>query len=169
MTVRREETGAQPQREASGRTYEDFAVGAVYRHWPGRTISEADNTWFTLLTMNTHPLHFDAEYAAKSEYGRIVVNSCLTLSIVAGMSVRDLSQNAICNLGWTDIRMPAPVFLGDTLYAESEVLAKRESGSRPTAGIVTARTTARKADGTVVMTYERTILVPKRGHQVGAG
>ena len=168
MTARREEIGAQPQREASGRTYEDFAVGAVYRHWPGRTISEADNTWFTLLTMNTHPLHFDAEYAAKSEYGRIVVNSCLTLSIVAGMSVRDLSQNAICNLGWTDIRMPAPVFLGDTLYAESEVLAKRESGSRPTAGIVIARTTARKADGTVVMTYERTILVPKRGHQVGA-
>lgn len=168
MTARREESGAPPQRESLGRTYEDFAVGDIYRHWPGRTISEADNTWFTLLTMNTHPLHFDAEYAAKSEYGRIVVNSCLTLSIVAGMSVRDLSQNAICNLGWTDIRMSAPVFLGDTLYAESEVLAKRESASRPTAGIVTARTTARKADGTVVMTYERTILVPKRGHQVGA-
>lgn len=168
MTARREESGAPPQRESLGRTYEDFAVGDIYRHWPGRTISEADNTWFTLLTMNTHPLHFDAEYAAKSEYGRIVVNSCLTLSIVAGMSVRDLSQNAICNLGWTDIRMPAPVFLGDTLYAESEVLAKRESASRPAAGVVTARTTARKADGTVVMTYERTILVPKRGHQVGA-
>lgn len=168
MTARREEPGTQRQHEGSGRTFEDFAVGDIYRHWPGRTISEADNTWFTLLTMNTHPLHFDAEYAAKSEYGRIVVNSCLTLSIVAGMSVRDLSQNAICNLGWTDIRMPAPVFLGDTLYAESEVLAKRESASRPMAGIVTARTTARKADGTVVMSYERTILVPKRGHQVGA-
>ena len=167
MTAKRGGAGAPPQRESSGRTYEDFAVGAVYRHWPGRTISEADNTWFTLLTMNTHPLHFDAEYAAKSEFGRIVVNSCLTLSIVAGMSVRDLSQNAICNLGWTDIRMPAPVFLGDTLYAESEVLAKRESASRPTAGIVTAHTTARKADGTVVMTYERTFLVPKRGHEVG--
>jgi itaconyl-CoA hydratase len=164
--ARREDRVAQLRPESSGRTYEDFAVGDVYRHWPGRTLSEADNTWFTLLTMNTHPLHFDAEYAAKSEYGRIVVNSCLTLSIVAGMSVRDLSQNAICNLGWTDIRMPAPVFLGDTLYAESEVLAKRESASRPTAGIVTARTTARKADGTVVMTYERTILVPKRGHSV---
>jgi itaconyl-CoA hydratase len=166
VTAPREETGAQPQRESSGRAYEDFAMGDVYRHWPGRTLSEADNTWFTLLTMNTHPLHFDAEYAAKSEYGRIVVNSCLTLSIVAGMSVRDLSQNAICNLGWTDIRMPAPVFLGDTLYAESEILAKRESASRPIAGIVTARTTARKADGTVVMTYERTFLVPKRGHGV---
>lgn len=147
---------------SEGRAYEDFTVGDVYRHWPGRTISEADNTWFTLLTMNTHPLHFDAEYAARSEFHRIVVNSCLTLSIVAGMSVRDLSQNAICNLGWTDIRMPAPVFIGDTLYAESEVIAKRESGSRPHAGIIRARTTARKADGTVVMSYERAFLVPKR-------
>lgn len=145
-----------------GRYYEDFTVGEIYRHWPGRTLSEADNTWFTLLTMNTHPLHFDAEYAAKTEYGRIVVNSCLTLAIVAGMSVRDLSQNAICNLGWTDIRMPAPVFIGDTLYAESKIVAKRESASRPNAGIVTARTTARKADATVVMTYERAVLVPKR-------
>ncbi|HEX6005284.1 MAG TPA: MaoC family dehydratase [Burkholderiales bacterium] len=145
-----------------GRYYEDFTVGEIYRHWPGRTLSEADNTWFTLLTMNTHPLHFDAEYAAKTEYGRIVVNSCLTLAIVAGMSVRDLSQNAICNLGWTDIRMPAPVFIGDTLYAESQIVAKRESASRPNAGIVTARTTARKADATVVMTYERAVLVPKR-------
>ena len=97
-----------------------------------------------------------------TEYGRIVVNSCLTLAIVAGMSVRDLSQNAICNLGWTDIRMPAPVFIGDTLYAESQIVAKRESASRPNAGIVTARTTARKADATVVMTYERAVLVPKR-------
>lgn len=149
---------------ACGRSYEDFAVGEVYRHWPGRTISEADNTWFTLLTMNTHPLHFDAEYAARTEYGRIIVNSCLTLSIVAGMSVRDLSQNAICNLGWTDIRMPAPVYIGDTLYAESEVIGRRESASRPHAGIVSARTTARKGDGTVVMTYERAFLVPRRGH-----
>jgi itaconyl-CoA hydratase len=153
---------AAPSNASDGRAYEDFTVGDVYRHWPGRTISEADNTWFTLLTMNTHPLHFDAEYAARSEFHRIVVNSCLTLSIVAGMSVRDLSQNAICNLGWTDIRMPAPVFIGDTLYAESEVIAKRESGSRPHAGIVSARTTARKADGTVVMNYERAFLVPKR-------
>lgn len=154
---------AAPPQAASGRAYEDFALGDIYKHWPGRTISEADNTWFTLLTMNTHPLHFDAEYAARTQYGRIVVNSCLTLSIAVGMSVRDLSQNAICNLGWTDIRMPAPVYIGDTLYAESEVIGKRESASRPQAGIVTARTTARKADGTVVMTYERAFLVPKRG------
>ena len=147
----------------SGRYYEDFGVGDVYRHWPGRTIGEADNTWFTLLTMNQHPVHFDAEYAAKSEFGRLLVNSCLTLSIVTGMSVADVSQRAIANLGWTDIKLPAPVFVGDTLYAESEVLAKRESKSRPNAGIVTVRTTGKKADETVVMTYERTILVPKRG------
>ena len=153
-------------RAAAGRVYEEFAVGDVYEHRPGRTIGEADNTWFTLLTMNQHPLHFDAAYAAKSEFGQQVVNSCLTLSIVAGMSVADVSQKAIANLGWNDIRLTAPVFVGDTIYAESEVLAKRESNSRPTQGVVTVRTIGRKADGTVFMTYERTILVPKRGHEV---
>ncbi|MBM3358125.1 MAG: MaoC family dehydratase [Betaproteobacteria bacterium] len=170
MTAERKQIAPKRQREPGGRYYEDFTVGDIYAHWPGRTISEADNTWFTLLTMNTNPVHFDAEYAAKGEFERILVNSCLTLSIVTGMSVRDLSQNAIANLGWTDIRLPAPVFVGDTLYAESEVLNKRESASRPNAGIVTARTTGRKADGTVVMTYERIFLVPKRGHgAAGAG
>src|SRR5258706_3949190 len=153
-------------RESYGRSFEDFTAGEVYEHRPGRTISEADNTWFTLLTMNQHPLHFDAAYAAKSEFGRPVVNSCLTLSIVAGMSVADVSQQAIANLGWTDIKLSAPVFVGDTIYAESEVLAKRESNSRPTQGVVTVRTTGRKADGTVFMTYERTVLVPKRGHTI---
>jgi len=153
-------------RESRGRYYEDFRVGDVYEHRPGRTITETDNTWFTLLTMNQHPLHFDKAYAAKSEFGRPLVNSCLTLSIVAGMSVGDVSQKAIGNLGWTDIRLPAPVFVGDTIYAESEVLAKRESAKRPTQGIVTVRTSGRKADGTVFMTFERTVLVPKRGHGV---
>ncbi len=153
-------------RESYGRYFEDFAVGEVYEHRPGRTIGETDNTWFTLLTMNQHPLHFDAAYAAKSEFGRPVVNSCLTLSIVAGMSVSDVSQKAVANLGWTDIRLVAPVFVGDTIYAESEVLATRESASRPDAGIVTVRTTGKKADGTVFMTFERTVLVPKRGHAV---
>ncbi len=153
-------------RANGGRYFEDFTVGDVYEHRPGRTISEADNTWFTLLTMNQHPLHFDAAYAAKSEFGRPVVNSCLTLSIVAGMSVADVSQKAIANLGWTDIRLTAPVFVGDTIYADSEVLAKRVSQSRPTQGVVTVRTTGRKADGTVFMSYERTVLVPKRGHGV---
>ena len=153
-------------RAGAGRVYEDFTVGDVYEHRPGRTISEADNTWFTLLTMNQHPLHFDAAYAAKSEFGRPVVNSCLTLSIVAGMSVADVSQQAIANLGWTDIKLISPVFIGDTIYAESEVLAKRESNSRPTQGVITVRTTGRKADGTVFMSYERTVLVPKRGHTI---
>jgi acyl dehydratase len=153
-------------RASAGRYFEDFTVGDVYEHRPGRTIGEADNTWFTLLTMNQHPLHFDDAYAARSEFGRPVVNSCLTLSIVAGMSVADVSQKAIANLGWTDIKLTAPVFVGDTIYAESEVLAKRESRSRPTQGVVTVRTTGIKADGTVFMTYERTVLVPKRGHGV---
>ena len=153
-------------RESAGRYYEDFTVGDIYEHRPGRTISEADNTWFTLLTMNTHPIHFDAEYAKHSEFGKLLVNSALTLSIVAGMSVSDLSQKAIANLGWTDIRLTAPVFVGDTIYAESEVLEKRESQSRPNQGIVTAGTTGTKADGTVFMTYRRSMLVPKRGFGV---
>jgi len=153
-------------RESYGRYFEEFAVGEIYEHRPGRTISEADNTWFTLLTMNQHPLHFDFAYAAKSEFGRPLVNSCLTLSIVVGLSVSDISQKAIGNLGWNDIRLVAPVFIGDTIYAESEVLTKRESAKRPTQGIVTVRTSGRKTDGTVFMTFERTVLVPKRGHAV---
>jgi acyl dehydratase len=144
------------------RYYEDFAVGDTYKHWPGRTITAADNTWFTLLTMNQHPIHFDEEYAKKTEFGKPLVNSTLTLAIVVGMSVQDVSQNAIANLGWTDITMPAPVFNGDTLYAESTVLEKRESKSRPRQGIVTVATRAWKQDGTTVMTFKRSVLVPKR-------
>ena len=158
--------GGNRHREDIGRCFEDFEIGAIYEHRPGRTISEADNTWFTLLTMNTHPLHFDAEYAAKSEFKRLVVSSPLTLSIVSGMSVSDVSQKAIANLGWTDIKLIAPVFVGDTIYAESEVLDKRESKSRPTQGIVTVTTRGLKADGTLFMSFVRQILVPKRGHAV---
>tara|TARA_Y100000588_G_scaffold388859_1_gene490094 strand:+ start:1017 stop:1538 length:522 start_codon:yes stop_codon:yes gene_type:complete len=160
-------TGKQKRfREDIGRSYEDFEIGAIYEHRPGRTINEADNSWFTLLTMNTHPLHFDEVYAKNSEFGRILVNSCLTLSIVAGMSVSDISQKAIANLGWTDIKLPAPVFVGDTIYAESEVLDKRESNSRPTQGIVFVHTKGIKEDGTVFMTFDRSILVAKRGHGI---
>lgn len=147
----------------SGRYFEDFEVGHVYEHRPGRTITETDNIWFTLLTMNTHPLHFDNVYAAKSEFGQALVNSCLTLSIVVGMSVRDVSQNAIGNLGWDKVALTSPVFVGDTIYAESEVLSKRESKSRPTQGIVTVKTTGLKSDGQTFLTFERTVLVPKRG------
>ena len=166
MAYGSKKVGENRYREDIGRYYEDFQVGDVYEHRPGRSISEADNTWFTLLTMNKHPVHFDANYAAKSEFGKPLVNSALTLSIVAGMSVSDCSQKAIANLGWNDIRLTAPVFIGDTLYAESQVLDKRESKSRPTQGIVTIKTTGKKADGTVFMTYERTMLIPKRGHGV---
>jgi acyl dehydratase len=166
MTHGAREVGPRRWRESFGRYYEEFTVGDVYEHRPGRTISETDNTWFTLLTMNNHPLHFDAEYAAKSEFKRPLVNSCLTLSIVVGMSVSDVSYKAIGNLGWNDIKLTAPVFAGDTLYAESEVIAKRESQSRPTQGIVTVRTRGTNQDGKVVISYERTVLVPKRGHGV---
>ncbi|MFM8846054.1 MAG: MaoC family dehydratase [Gammaproteobacteria bacterium] len=158
--------GPQRYRESFGRYYEDFVVGDTYEHRPGRTISETDNTWFTLLTMNTHPLHFDAEYGKASEFGRCIVASPLTLAILVGMSVTDVSQKAIANLGWRDIRMTAPVFAGDTLYAESSVLEKRESKSRPTAGLVTVRTTGKNQHGAVVCDFERTILVAKRGHSI---
>ena len=162
MAAKQKAVAAPRYRESFGRRYEHFTVGDVYQHRPGRTITETDNTWFTLLTMNTHPLHFDAAYAAESEFGRPLVNSCLTLSMVVGMSVTDLSQNAVANLGWDKIKLTAPVFVGDTIYSESEVLAKRESESRPTQGIVTVRTTGRKSDGAEFMHFERSFLVPKR-------
>lgn len=164
MTHSSRSVGPRRWRESFGRYYEEFEIGDVYEHRPGRTITETDNTWFTLLTMNNHPLHFDAVYAARSEFGRPVVNSCLTLSIVVGMSVSDVSYKAIGNLGWTDVRLTAPVYVGDTVYAESEVIAKRESRSRPMQGIVTVRTRGNTQAGQVVITFDRTILVPKRGH-----
>src|SRR5262249_18612095 len=140
MVAVAKEVGAHRFRESYGRYFEDFTEGDIYEHRPGRTISEADNSWFTLLTMNQHPLHFDAAYASKSEFGRPLVNSCLTLSIVAGMSVSDISQKAIGNLGWNDIRLIAPVFVGVTVYAESEVRYQRESAERPTQGRGTDQT-----------------------------
>ena len=148
----------------AGRYYEDFEVGATYRHRPGRTLSEADNTWFTLLTMNTHPIHFDAEYAKRTEFGKPLVVSTLTLAVLVGMSVADTSRNAVANLGWKEIKLPKPVFAGDTLYAESTVLDKRESSSRPNEGIVTIRTLGRNQHGDVVCEFERTFLVMKRAH-----
>ena len=166
MVTEARQVGPNRYRESYGRYFEDFEIGDVYEHRPGRTITESDNTWFTLLTMNQHPLHFDAEYAAKSEFGKPLVNSCLTLSIVAGMSVSDVSQKAVANLGWDKIKLAAPVYVGDTLYAESEVLAKRASKSRPNQGIVTIRTTGKKQDDTVFMSFERSMLIPMRGHAV---
>ncbi|HEX2334245.1 MAG TPA: MaoC family dehydratase [Burkholderiales bacterium] len=152
----------------AGRYFEDFEVGATYRHRPGRTLSEADNTWFTLLTMNTHPIHFDVEYAKRTEFGRPLVVSTLTLAVLVGMSVADTSRNAVANLGWKEIKLPGPVFAGDTLYAESTVLDKRESKSRPNEGIVTIRTLGRNQRGEVVCEFERSFLVMKRGHPLGS-
>lgn len=147
-----------------GRYFEDFAPGDVYKHWPGRTLTENDNIWFTLLTMNTHPVHFDYNYSEKQMFGKPLVNSALTLAIVAGMTVRDTSQNAVANLGWDEIRMPNPVFVGDTLYAETEVLDVRESRSRPETGIVSVRTTGYNQENKVIMSYKRAFLVKRRGY-----
>lgn len=166
MSDKNKQISPQRYRESYGRYFEEFEVGDVYEHRPGRTLSETDNTWFTLLTMNTHPLHFDAEYAKHSEFGKPLVVSTLTLSVVVGMSVSDTSQKAIANVGWTDIVMPAPVFVGDTLYAESQVLEKRPSKSRPTQGLVSIETRGFNQDGTLVISFKRTMLIPFRGHGV---
>ena len=166
MVAEAKPVGPNRYRESYGRYLEDFTLGDIYEHRPGRTISETDNSWFTLLTMNQHPIHFDAEYAAKSQFGKPLVNSCLTLSIVAGMSVSDISQKAIANLGWDAIKLSAPVFVGDTLYAESEVLSIRDSKSRPTQGVVGVRTLGINQDGVTFMSFERSMLIPKRGHAV---
>ena len=166
MVAEAKPIGPQRYRESYGRYLEDFVVGDVYEHRPGRTITESDNTWFTLLTMNQHPLHFDKEYGARTEFGQVLVNSCLTLSLVTGMSVSDVSQKTIANLGWNDVKLTAPVFVGDTLYAESAVLEVRKSKSRPNQGIVTIRTRGLKADGSEVISFQRAVLIPKRGHAV---
>jgi acyl dehydratase len=146
-----------------GRVFEDFAVGDVYEHPLGRTIGQADNVWLTLLTLNSNPIHFDAALAARTEFGRPLVDSTITLAVVTGLSVSDVSQNAI-NLGWDKVRLPHPVFEGDTLYARSEVLEARASRSREHMGIVRVRTTGANQDGVVVIEFERTIMVYTRGH-----
>ena len=153
-------------RETFGRYFEDFEIGHIYEHRPGRTITQSDNTWFTLLTMNTHPLHFDEEYGKATEFGKTLVNSTFTVAAMVGMSVSDVSQKAIANLGWTDIVLPHPLFVGDTLYAESEVLEKRLSESRENCGIVTVKTTGTNQDGVVVASYKRSALIPTTGNAV---
>ena len=146
-----------------GRCFEDFEVGDIYVHPLGRTVSQTDNTWFTLLTLNTNNVHFDHAFAAGTEFGKPLVNSAFTLALVTGMTVSDLSQNAMANLGWDEIRLPAPVFEGDTLYARTEVLDKRESKSRPNVGIVKVRTVGFNQDNVDVISYNRTFMVYKRG------
>jgi acyl dehydratase len=145
------------------RVFEDFAVGQVFRHPLGRTVTQTDNIWFTLLTVNPNPIHFDEVWAAQTEWKKPLVNSAFTLALVTGLSVGDLSRNAV-NLGWDRIRLPHPVFEGDTIYGQSEVLETRVSKSRPHQGIVRFRSLGYNQDGVVVIEYERTILVYRRGH-----
>jgi acyl dehydratase len=147
-----------------GRFFEDFEVGDVYEHPLGRTVTQTDNAWFTLLTQNTAPVHFDQHYAAQTEFGRPLVNSAFTIALVTGQSVSDISQNVMANLGWDEVRLPHPLFEGDTVYSASEVIAARESQSRPNVGIVTVRTTGFSQDGTPVITFRRTVMVYRRGH-----
>lgn len=155
--------GERRYREISGLYYEDFAPGDVFEHRPGRTILDVDNIWFTLLTMNVQPIHFDAAYAAKTEWKQMLVDSTFTLALLTGMSVRTVSAKVVANLGWDKVQAKHPVFAGDTLYAESTVLSKRESKSRPGQGIVTVSTRGINQSGDEVMSFERTMLIYKRG------
>lgn len=148
----------------NGRLFEDFTVGDIYIHPLGRTVVSADNIWFTLLTQNTNPTHFDHVYSAKTGFGKPLVNSTFTLALVTGQSVSDLSQNALANLSWDEVRLPNPLFEGDTVYSQSEVMTTRESKSRPEAGIVSVKTTGTNQHGVIVIEFKRTFMVYRRGH-----
>jgi len=156
-------SSAEPTVSWQGRFFEDFTVGEVYRHPLGRTVLATDNIWMTLLTQNTAPLHFDVPYAERTGFGKPLVNSAFTLALVTGQSVNDVSMNVMANLGWDRVRLPNPVFEGDTLYSQSEVLSKRESASRPEVGVLEVRTIGFNQDGVIVITFERTLLVYRRG------
>ncbi|WP_444884405.1 MaoC/PaaZ C-terminal domain-containing protein [Microbulbifer sp. PSTR4-B] len=151
-------------REDFGFYFEDFIEGMIIEHRPGRTLTRTDNTWMTLLTMNTAQLHFDANYAQKTEWQLPLVDSTLTLAIITGMTVNTISKKVVANLEWDKVQLLKPVFEGDTIYAESEILSKRESQSRPTQGIVTVETRGFKQDGELFMRFMRTVLVYKKGH-----
>jgi itaconyl-CoA hydratase len=145
-----------------GNYFEDFNPGQTFKHWPGRTVTEFDNTWFTLMTMNTNPIHFDATYAAKSQHGRCLVNGLLVIATVTGMSVKDVSENAIAALEYESIRHTAPTFAGDTLYAETTVLEVTPSSSKPDRGIIYVETHGLNQNGEQVLTLRRRVLVPRR-------
>ena len=145
-----------------GRHFEEFEVGQEFRHWPGRTISEVDNTWFSLLTMNQHPLHIDAHYAAKTQHGQCLVVGTLVFSIAVGLSVADISGRAIANLGYDEVKHLGPVFAGDTIYAASRIIGKRESATKPDRGVVSVQTTAYNQKEEAVLSFRREVLIPKR-------
>ena len=147
-----------------GRYFEDFVEGDVYEHPLARTVTETDNSWFTLLTQNTAPVHFDFEYAKRTEFGKPLVNSTFTVALVTGQSVTDVSQNVMANLAWDKIKLPNPVFHGDNIHSRTTVLSKRESKSRPSVGIVTVKTEGFNQHNTLVCSFERTVMVYRRGH-----
>ena len=150
-------------KEWRGRYYEDFAVGDVFRSRFGRTITDTDNVWFTCVTMNTNPMHFDVPFAETTRFGQPLVNSAFTLALVTGLTVPDTSENAAANLAWTDIKLPKPVFVGDTVWAESEITGLRESESNPSVGIVSMRSRGINQRRQVVIEFRRTFMVYKRG------
>lgn len=145
-----------------GRYFEEFEVGAVYKHWPGRTITEFDDTWFSLMTMNQHPLHIDAHYASQTQHKQRLVNGTLVFSIAVGLSVADVSGRAIANLEYEQIRHLGPTFHGDTIYAETTVLEKTESKSKPDRGVVYVETRVFNQKNETVMTFRRRVLIPKQ-------
>jgi itaconyl-CoA hydratase len=155
-------SGTLTPKEWRGRFYEDFETGDVFRSRLGRTITDTDNIWFTALTMNTNQVHFNAEYAARTRFGRPLVNSTFTLALVTGLTVPDTSENGTANLAWTDIKLPKPVFVGDTLWAESEILELRESRTNPTVGIVTMRCRGVNQHGEVVIEFRRSFMAYRR-------
>jgi itaconyl-CoA hydratase len=152
----------QAPKDWRGRFYEDFDVGDVFASRLGRTITDTDNVWFTCLTMNTNQMHFNSPHAERTRFGQPLVNSVFTLALVTGLTVPDTSENAVANLAWTDIKLPNPVFVGDTLWAETEVLDVRESGSQPNAGIVSVRCRGINQRREVVIEFKRTFMIYKR-------
>lgn len=148
----------------NGRYYEDMEVGDLYEHPLGRTVLPTDNSWFTLLTQNSAPLHFDRYYASHTSWGEPLVDSTFTLALVTGQSVSDVSQHVFANLAWDHVQMPHPVFEGDTIYSRSVVLSARPSRSHPDVGIVQVRTEGYNQDGDIVIRFERTVMVYRRGH-----
>jgi itaconyl-CoA hydratase len=159
---------SEAQKDWRGRSFEDFDVGDVFRSRFGRTVTEADNVWFTCLTMNTNQIHFNDVYAERTRFGKVLVNSTFTLALVTGLTVMDTSENGGVNLEWTDIKLPVPVFVGDTLWAESEILALRESKSNADVGIVSMRCRGINQRGEVVCEYRRSFMIPKRASSAAA-
>lgn len=147
-----------------GRFYEDFEVGDKIAHALGRTISQTDNSWFTQLTQNTNPIHFDHHYAKQTEFQKAIVNSAFTVALVTGQSVSDISQNVMANLGWDEVRLPHPVFEGDTIYSYTEILSKRESAKRNNVGIIEVKTTGYNQNGQIVIHFKRTMMIYKKGY-----